>query len=267
MSSINVKLGATLTFDAERERDIVANIQLLLSKHKLGPYINKLLRYAWEHPEEFEGTELDMAEWGLTHSRSAFFASVEKELRKSKSNLAETIDSLHEITTAIKVGQNIGLIGKVETTALAVFAIQKHMESFSKALDISYSLNKEYEKDKAENIQTIAEKAAELVLEMLGGKEAILEEAGKPQKVSRVQSESNDYADRDDDESDTTPVPTNVRVESILKASSGKKGTKVDTQNNPGGSPNNIPTIEKKEESTENNAMDMLAEFCGISED
>ena len=79
MSKTDIRLGSLISFDSEREADIIEFVQDLTSQHKLGRFIGYLLRLACETPETLQYREKlnpilkEMSDLGITPRRDAMF--------------------------------------------------------------------------------------------------------------------------------------------------------------------------------------------------
>ena len=86
MSKTDIRLGSLISFDSEREADIIEFVQDLTSQHKLGRFIGYLLRLACETPETLQYREKlnpilkEMNDLGITPRRDAMFKQFSKEI-------------------------------------------------------------------------------------------------------------------------------------------------------------------------------------------
>lgn len=176
MSDISIKLGATITFDKEKESDIVTNLHDLLSRRKLGAYLNRLIRYVWENPDKFKDTEIEMEKWGLTYTRQEFFKEINDEINSIKSKIKQVTDELHSIQTVVKTYDILGVYEKIDMSSLAMIAIDKHIKKFETSLGYNYPLYNIDKEVELKNIGRIVDQAVEVILEMLGGKDEVIKE-------------------------------------------------------------------------------------------
>ena len=133
--SYRLRLGATLEFDMAREYDLVQTVKDLTKSHKLGAYINKLLRYVWENPDKFKGTPVDCSENGITNYRVSYFNEVSSEVGKLQKSLEGLYREVLVLSTAAKVGATFGLVEKADEVLLGLQAINEYSKAIRDKLD------------------------------------------------------------------------------------------------------------------------------------
>lgn len=167
--SYKLRLGSTLEFD-NREQDLMLVIKQLTDQHKLGQYINALLRYVWENPEQFKDTDIDPLKYGISDRRAAFFNDVNGRVKKCQDAINGMYREMIALSTAAKVGATFGLVENTSDFLMGLECIENYTEKIKQILNTSglsayESANKT--KSKAEEI---ANSAAEILVKMMVAK-------------------------------------------------------------------------------------------------
>lgn len=164
MRQTQIKLGSTLKFDSLREKDIIELIEKLKGKHKLGEFINDLIRYAYENPDKFTSTPIDT---GGISERRRFFSEINAQVVEMK----DKIDAIHKSVVALcatkDIWNSVGLEQKIEANLLASLVVKLELERLEKSIGLesclkSYKLDNETYIDK---VNTLAYEASEKVKE------------------------------------------------------------------------------------------------------
>ena len=146
-----VKLGATIVFDLEHERDIVALLDDLRQSHKLGEYISHTIRYAVEHQEDFEKETKVYARLGMSNRRKEFFDKAEQSLRI----IAERVNEIYRVTNNLKAlaqfNKKLGLLERVDSAYMAQFIVQKQINDLCRILGVN-SLESKFASNKLHDI-------------------------------------------------------------------------------------------------------------------
>lgn len=142
MSDYSVRLGSTLTFNTEKEKDIIEMVERLSSKHKLGELISHLIRVAFESPEAYNSKEklqqmiTDMAKLGISKSRYDFFNSIASEVAAMKNKVNDIYDMCLKMESAIMLGKRLGIEGKIDNALGATFLLEQQLEKLSQVFGI-----------------------------------------------------------------------------------------------------------------------------------
>lgn len=173
MSTHNIRLGSMLSFDDEKEKDIIEMIEKLNSSHKTGQFLSNLIRIAFDTPEllykkddGYEQSSLlnQLASMSLSEERHKFFNSVTKDINKMTSK----IDSIYEMAlktyTLSLMGKHLGLSEKSDNLLLSTFILEKQLKELKDILGVD-SLNQIYASDKKEDIHKTAENILEYIIE------------------------------------------------------------------------------------------------------
>lgn len=236
-----VRLGATLEFDSAKELDLIKNVKDLTERHKLGAYINALLRYAWEHPEKFKGTEVCPLANGLEPKRDAYFNNINKELLSCKKAIDEMYKEMLQLYTAAKVGATFGLVENTSEFIFGLQCIEEYIKKIRNKLNLGTWSEGIYEIEKKQNPEEVANAAADILIKMMVSKNVDLRiNSGAPANTQApVVGKNNQFVNN-----------------------SGNSNTPTENNNNaPVVSENN--STENKDAVNDDN-MDLVASFCNM---
>lgn len=132
-----VKLGATLTFDFEIEKDIVAQVEKLKSQHKLGEFISNALRVVFEHPELLEKEAKSLEDFKLTDNRKLFHEYVEDKIEKTAVKINETYKLAYELHSLAKFNKKFDMYETSKNILASQFIIAKQVEDLKKILGVT----------------------------------------------------------------------------------------------------------------------------------
>lgn len=162
-----VRLGAKLTFD-KKEVDLALMVEELTKQHKLGKYINDLLRYAWENPEQFKGTEIDVSKYGVSDLRQRYFNALRSDVDRCKEIVKYIYREMLPLSAAVKSGVTFGIVEKTDDFLLTIQCVEHYIDGLSKILgydvrEVQGSCSKELRDD----IKGITSKATEDIINLL----------------------------------------------------------------------------------------------------
>lgn len=132
-----VKLGATLTFDFEIEKDIVAQVEKLKSQHKLGEFISNALRVVFEHPELLEKEAKSLEDFKLTDNRKMFHEYVEDKIEKTAVKINETYKLAYELHSLAKFNKKFDMYETSKNILASQFILAKQVEDLKKILGVT----------------------------------------------------------------------------------------------------------------------------------
>lgn len=132
-----VKLGATLTFDFEIEKDIVAQVEQLKSQHKLGEFISNALRVIFEHPELLEKEAKSLEDFKLTDNRKLFHEYVEDKIEKTAIKINETYKLAYELHSLAKFNKKFDMYETSKNILASQFILAKQVEDLKKLLGVA----------------------------------------------------------------------------------------------------------------------------------
>lgn len=144
MGKRTIRLGSAISFDEEKEADIINKVEFLLSKHKLGDFIGNLLRVTLESPDKLDSRDKlnksleEIAEYGMTYDRYKFFTDVSKSIE----DLKNKVDSMYEMNMKLmclaQFGKHIGLEAKTNNSLMAQFVLEKQLEDITNKLGVAH---------------------------------------------------------------------------------------------------------------------------------
>ena len=160
-----VKLGATLFFDSEKERDIVEQVDELRNRHKLGNFLNDTIRFAYKYREQFNREYKDGEH--LTADRQQFFDKVQKQVSDMQNKIDTMYKMTNEMHTLLKMNKKLGVEEKVNNMYSAQFVAQKQLKALCDLLGIQ-NLHI-YDSDKIFNANKHADDMVEYILTYYDG--------------------------------------------------------------------------------------------------
>ena len=173
MSSYSLRLSSMLTFDKEREADIIKTIEELNNNHKTGQFLSNLIRLAFDNPDIIDrcndkiikGTLLRQLEASkLTQYRAQFVQSTTKEVQELKEKIDKIYDMAFKTYMLGLSGSKLGLEEKSENLLLSEFILEQQMASLQEILGIT-SLNTLFASNKKEETKAIADSALTYIIE------------------------------------------------------------------------------------------------------
>lgn len=165
MAEEKIKLGCVLTFDSEKDKDMIDLVNELKSRHKLGKYLNALIGLVQEREDLQE--ELRSQFEDEQTSRQKFFDGVREEVNQLVEDNKVIREELIELKAALKYGDSVGLLGKVENVELGNLNNLMHMREMSKKLNGNIQAN--IIEEEKELIDRTVDKVVDRVIEELRG--------------------------------------------------------------------------------------------------
>ena len=173
MSKTDIRLGSLISFDSEREADIIEFVQDLTSQHKLGRFIGYLLRLACETPETLQYREKlnpilkEMNDLGITPRRDAMFKQFSKEILDLKNKINNIYVISEKLYTLALARKALGLEDRAKELLAAQFVVRRQTALLESKLGTS-SLLYTYESDSMRDVQKKADEILEVILETYG---------------------------------------------------------------------------------------------------
>lgn len=173
MSKTDIRLGSLISFDSEREADIIEFVQDLTSQHKLGRFIGYLLRLACETPETLQYREKlnpilkEMNDLGITPRRDAIFKQFSKEILDLKNKINDIYVISEKLYTLALARKALGLEDRAKELLAAQFVVRRQTALLESKLGTS-SLLYTYESDSMRDVQKKADEILEVILETYG---------------------------------------------------------------------------------------------------
>ena len=161
------KLGATLCYDKEKEKDIIQQLESLKSRHKLGDFISNLIRIAFENPVELRQLGLKIENYGLTDNRREFFKGVEQKVKAMCKKVDDIYDIAVKMYALALMGKKLGLEDKSKNLLQAQFILQKQINELCTILGLGALHN--FESNKVENVAKDVEETLEFIINSYDG--------------------------------------------------------------------------------------------------
>lgn len=173
MSTKTIRLNTSLTFDAEKEADIIEFIEKLNSGHKTGQFISTLFRIAVDCPEilnksnnsyALSAVVNQMNYSGLSAIRKKFVSEIVRQIDDMKAK----VDSIYEKSVHIymlgKMGKQLELDNKNDNILAAQFILERQLKELQDTLGVTLKDNI-YASNKLQNTKDIGDAAFEYIIE------------------------------------------------------------------------------------------------------
>ena len=173
MSTKTIRLNTSLTFDAEKEADIIEFIEKLNSGHKTGQFISTLFRIAVDCPEILNKSNNSYAlsamvnqmnYSGLSAIRKKFVSEIVRQIDDMKAK----VDSIYEKSVHIymlgKMGKQLELDNKNDNILAAQFILERQLKELQDTLGVSLKDNV-YASNKLQNTKDVGDAAFEYIIE------------------------------------------------------------------------------------------------------
>lgn len=206
MSKTDIRLGSLISFDSEREADIIEFVQDLTSQHKLGRFIGYLLRLACETPETLQYREKlnpilkEMNDLGITPRRDAMFKQFSKEILDLKNKINDIYVISEKLYTLALARKALGLEDRAKELLAAQFVVRRQTALLESKLGTS-SLLYTYESDSMRDVQKKADEILEVILETYGDLLNDVKTAGAgkndTEESNKVENDSSSKLDSD----------------------------------------------------------------------
>ena len=165
MSEYNIKVGVTLQFDAEREKDIIDKIENLVGRRKISEFISNMIRVVFDNPAILRMVETKTSEYGLTDEREIFFKGLESEAYKMKNKIDTIYDMAMKVYMLALFGKRLGIEKKADNLIQAQFVLQNQLDELCRILGIS-NTGFIYESNKLDTLKTKADEVMEYIIDV-----------------------------------------------------------------------------------------------------
>lgn len=196
----------SVSFDAEREQDVIKWFESLADTKKLGEVLANMVRTAFDGDRNaFKGMNTTM----LSPLRQQFFHDLESKLKEQDQKIDQIYSMCEDMYMLAKLNKAMGLESRTENLMLSSFILQRQQSRLKQILCES-SLKHTYESDKLLQEQEKAEKIFDFISETYA---AMLEELkpllfkeieipvnGVVQAVAQTPVTSNPLVDSDEDD-------------------------------------------------------------------
>lgn len=208
MEKYNLRLGSTITFDAEQERDLIDKIEYLSGRHKLGEVISNLLRIAFESPnklssrEQLESAMHELDDYGMSQSRAEFFEKASRDMDCMKAKVDKIYEMNLKLLTLASFGKQMCLEQKTDNMLMAQFVLEQQLKSLSDTLGID-NVNHVFESNKVQDTHDLADSILEYIIETYDGIVKEIKEVASSNTVKTSQVTSNMTTEKPDTANET----------------------------------------------------------------
>ncbi len=182
-----IKLGSVLTLDADKEADLVAQIDELRGSHRLGDFIALCIRACYEKPAILAEMRRNLGMDGIHKGREEFFDDVSKQVAELKRMVNDIYDMAFKTYTMAQCGKRIGLSEKSDNLLLTSFILKKQLDDISNTLGIEQDTVRWVGSDE-QSTKDKVDKVVELVIESYSG-DILSEVVKETQKTVYVETE------------------------------------------------------------------------------
>lgn len=144
MANKTIKLVANLTFDEDKELDIVNMINYLNSHHKTGQFLSGLIRLAMDCPDiimKNTNGEIDMGPSmnkitvdGISTIRRDFMNNLNSKVDKLWEQVTDIRKMALQVYTLAQMNKFVGIETKSENTLRASFVLEKQLSDLQRSL-------------------------------------------------------------------------------------------------------------------------------------
>lgn len=176
MGMRTIRLGSTLTFNEEQEKDIIDLIERLNSSHKTGQFISNLLRVAVDCPEvlakvngqyEMGPAMQQLDTLGMSVSRRQYMISLGKEIAAMKNKVDAVYEQSMKVYMLAQAGKHLALEQRADNNLRASFICQKQLNELQSSLGMML-IDNVYASDKLDKAHKTADDAFEYILNAYG---------------------------------------------------------------------------------------------------
>lgn len=174
MGNYSTRLGCTLSFNEESEKDIIRLVEQLQGSRKIGEFIGYLIRVASENPElidkrpdgsfDYGPVTKEMSRLGVTPTRYQYIQTMAKEIDSMK----QKIDSIYEMSlkmyTLAQFGKQMGLSKRSDNMLMASFLAEQELTKLCKTFGVG-NLQSVFASSKMETAHNKANDTLQYILE------------------------------------------------------------------------------------------------------
>lgn len=173
MSKTEIRINSLLTFDTEKEADVIEFIQDLTSQHKLGRMIAYLLRLACETPEVLENREKlipilqQMQDLNVTPKRNKMYQEYAKLLLEMKQKINDIYNMTEKLYTLALANKALGLEDRSKELLAAQFVLKHQTDVIERKIGAD-ALNFMYDSATMQNALDRANEVMQTLIETHG---------------------------------------------------------------------------------------------------
>lgn len=161
---------SVLTFDEDKEKDLINIVNNLKDRKKLGIFITNLIRIALESPEVY-GTRNEVNqvlakidELGITPCRYTYFSQLSKEVNDIKKKVDSIYNMAYKTYMLAQMGKHLGLEDKSTNLMLASFILERQVTELCKNIGVD-NLNHTFASNKLADTKIKADEVMEFIIE------------------------------------------------------------------------------------------------------
>lgn len=152
-----------LTFDVDKEADLIAEFDSLSSSKKLGPLASNLLRAAFDgHAKNNEAIQ-KLTTSTLSPNRAAFFNGIAQRIKEQDKKIDTIYDMCSELYGLARMNRVVGLESKADNLMASMFVLQRQQSKLKEVLGDG-NFNHMYESEKLLNEKEKADKIMEYIM-------------------------------------------------------------------------------------------------------
>lgn len=196
MSNKSIRLSSLLTFDEQRESDMIKFVNEKQDSHEIGQFLSNLIRIAFDNEEILTklsdetgtkyvpGTVLNqIKQCGITQKREEFVDSVSSQVADIKKKVDSIYDMAYKLYITSLAGNHLGLGKQAENLMMSCFLIERQTKALEDTVGTKFS-NHVYLSNRLQDTKENAEQVLECMLQSYG---SILNEFQNSICVQQVQ--------------------------------------------------------------------------------
>ena len=177
MGTRSIRFGSQLTFDEDKEKDIIDTIDSLNSSHKMGQFMSNLIRLAFDNPEilrvganglEKQAMLQQVESSGMSVNRQRFMSGVASEISDMKKKVDEVYNMVFKLYTLALMNKHLEIEKKSDNSLRATFVLERQLRQLQSSLGVNIS-DAVYESDKLNDVHARAEDCLEYIIEAYDG--------------------------------------------------------------------------------------------------
>lgn len=177
MGTRSIRFGSQLTFDENKEKDIIDTIDTLNSSHKMGQFMSNLIRLAFDNPEilrvgadglEKQAMLQQVESSGMSVNRQRFMSGVTSEISDMKKKVDEVYNMVFKLYTLALMNKHLEIENKSDNSLRATFVLERQLRQLQDSLGVNIG-DAVYESDKVTDVHARAEDCLEYIIEAYDG--------------------------------------------------------------------------------------------------
>lgn len=206
-----IKLNTYLSFDSEKEADLIEKIDSLSSKKQLSYFVTNIIKFALENPVIIEKANITTNGYLSSKDRLDFFKGITTEVKEIEKKLTYLQEMVEHNYNLILLNKSIGLSGKTENEVLASFIIERELQLLKVKLGIQNLVTEE----RSQKLSEYHEKSEKLVEDIITKYDGIITELVNRNISTSVITE-NSKQSVEHKETVVTPVPQVVQNQAVV---------------------------------------------------